>query len=93
MSKHYDNEFKKEVVNEYLKGKKSMQEIASEYNVSRSTISGWIDKLSDECQYTTSSTDESLAKEVRRLNKELKEKEKEIEFLKKATAFFAKELD
>ena len=36
-----------------------------------------------------------MAKEIRKLNQQLKEKEKdkEIEFLKKAAAFFAKEID
>ena len=33
------------------------------------------------------------AKEIRKLNQMLKEKDKEIEFLKKAAAFFAKEID
>ena len=34
-----------------------------------------------------------MAKEIRKLNQQLKEKDKEIEFLKKAAAFFAKEID
>ena len=34
-----------------------------------------------------------MAKEIRKLNQQLKEKDKEIEFLKKAAALFAKEID
>lgn len=40
MSKRYDEEFKKEVVNEYLKGK-SLNEIFTTYGVAKSTIAGW----------------------------------------------------
>ncbi len=41
MSKHYDLEFKKEVVREYLKGK-SLGDLFATYGVSKSTMSGWI---------------------------------------------------
>ena len=34
-----------------------------------------------------------ICKEIRRLNQLLHEKDKEIDFLKKAAAFFAKEID
>jgi transposase len=48
----------------------------------------------EECLYTTKTTPESNeAKEIRRLNQLLNEKDKEIAFLKKAAAFFAKEID
>ena len=50
--------------------------------------------LEEECLYTTNTTPESNeAKEIRRLNQLLNEKDKEIAFLKKAAAFFAKEID
>ena len=46
------------------------------------------------CLYTTDTTSESNdAKEIRRLNQLLNEKDKEISFLKKTAAFFAKEID
>ena len=48
----------------------------------------------EECLYTTNTTPESNeAREIRRLNQLLNEKDKEIAFLKKAAAFFAKEID
>ena len=96
MSVRYNEDFKKEVVRAYMEGSKSTLELAAEYNVARSTISEWAKKYGEECQYTntTSKSNESeSAKEVRRLNQLLKEKDKEIEFLKKAAAFFAKEID
>ncbi len=65
---------------------KSTIELSAEYNVAKSTISEWVKKYGEECQYTntTSKSSESeSAKEIRRLNQMLKEKDKEIEFLKK----------
>ena len=96
MSVHYNDDFKREVVSAYMAGNKSTAELAAEYNVAKSTVTEWAKKYGEECQYknTTQKTNESdSASEIRRLNQTLKEKDKEIEFLKKAAAFFAKEID
>ncbi len=96
MSIRYNDDFKKEVVRAYKAGDKSTTELSAEYNVAKSTILEWTKKYGEECLYTntTSKSNESdSAKEIRRLNQQLKEKDKEIEFLKKAAAFFAKEID
>ena len=96
MSVRYNDDFKREVVRAYMAGNKSTVELAAEYNVAKSTILEWAKKYGEGFQYknTTQKTDESdSASEIRRLNQMLKEKDKEIEFLKKAAAFFAKEID
>lgn len=96
MSVRYDDDFKREVVKAYMAGDRSTSQLASDYNVAKSSILAWAKKYGEECQYinTTSTSKESdSAKEIRRLNQMLKEKDKEIEFLKKAAAFFAKEID
>ena len=87
---------KREVVRVYMAGNKSTVELSAKYNVAKSTISEWAKKYGEECQYknTTQKTNESdSASKIRRLNQLLKDKDKEIEFLKKAAAFFAKEID
>ena len=94
MSIRYSDDFKKEVVKAYMAGDKSTVQIAPEYNIAKSTISQWVNQYKEECLYTTNTTPESNeAKEIRRLNQLLNEKDKEIAFLKKAAAFFAKEID
>ena len=94
MSIRYSKDFKKEVVRAYMAGNKSTVEIAADYNIAKSTVSQWVKQYKEECLYTTNTTSESNeAKEIRKLNQILKEKDKEIEFLKKAAAFFAKEID
>jgi transposase len=96
MAIRYSEDFKREVTRAYLAGDKSTVEIAADYNIAKSSVSEWARKYGEECQYkhTTTKTEEGQsAAEIRRLNQELKEKEKEIEFLKKAAAFFAREID
>lgn len=94
MSVHYTEDFKKEVVKAYMAGDKSIPQIAVKFNVAKSSVSKWVNEYKEECLYTTSTTAESNeAKEIKRLNQLLNEKDKEIAFLKKAAAFFAKEID
>lgn len=94
MSVRYSEDFKKEVVKAYMAGDKSIPQLAVEFNVAKSSVSIWVNEYKEECLYTTSTTTESNdAKEIRRLNQLLNEKDKEIAFLKKAAAFFAKEID
>ena len=69
-----------------MAGDRSTVELAADYNVAKSTITEWAKKYGEECQYkhTTQKPNESdSASEIRRLNQMLKEKDKEIEFLKK----------
>ena len=67
-----------------MAGDKSIPKIAVEFNVAKSSVSKWVNEYKEECLYTTSTTAESNeAKEIRRLNQLLNEKDKEIAFLKK----------
>lgn len=94
MSIRYSDDFKKEVVKAYMAGDKSTVQIAADHNIAKSTISQWVNQYKEECLYTTNTTPESNeARQIRRLNQLLNEKDKEIAFLKKTAAFFAKEID
>lgn len=93
-SKRYDEEFKRQVVDEYLKGKSTIA-ISKAYGIAKSTVSEWARKYSEECRYSKpqNAADMMSAEEIRKLNKKIAELEKENNFLKKAAAFFAKEID
>lgn len=96
MSLRYSEDFKKEVVKAYMTGDRSHAKIAVDYNIAKSIVSTWVKQYGEECQYTHTTTNTSQgnsASEIRRLNQKIKEQEKEIEFLKKAAAFFAREID
>ena len=65
--------------------------------MSKSAISKWIELFINECQKKVNAdptvlNDADLMKENLRLRKELEEARKENLFLKKAAAFFAKEI-
>ena len=94
----YEPEFKKKIVRLHLEEGRTYKSITQEYGVSKSAISNWCEEFSKECHEKveanpTAVNDTDLMKENLRLKRELEEKNREILFLKKAAAFFAKEID
>lgn len=53
MATRYNENFKIEVVKAYMAGDRSISEIAADYNVAKSTLTGWVKKHGEECQYKT----------------------------------------
>jgi len=94
MSQRYENEFKKKIIRLHLNEGRSLKSLEHEYGVSHGTIANWCRKYREECQENKEKEEEyDLMKENLRLRKELAEQKKENDFLKKAAAFFAKEID
>ena len=96
--KHYEPEYKKKVVKLHLEEGRTLKSLTQEYKIAKSTITNWCKQFTEECRKEAlkspgSETELDLMKENLRLKKELEEKSKEILFLKKVAAFFAKELD
>ena len=94
MSKHYEPEFKKKIVRLHLEEGRTLKGLAAEYGVSKASISIWINQFREECQTNEEAkADYNYMKENLQLKKQLAELQKENDFLKKAAAFFAKEID
>ena len=98
MPQSYAPEFRKKIVRLHEEEGRTYKSITTEYGVSKATISKWCKEFSQECQEKAITNPESLnemelMKENLRLRKELEEAQKENLFLKKAAAFFAKEID
>ena len=90
----YDDDFKRKIVRLHIEEARTIKSLAEEYGISKGIVSIWVKKYREECQIKPKIKEEyDLMMENRRLHKELQEKEKEILFLKKAAAFFAKEID
>ena len=91
---NYENEFKQKIVRLHLEEGRTIKSLSDEYNVSKASISIWVKAYREECQ-TNQETKEDYdyMLENRKLRKQLEETKKENEFLKKAAAFFAKEID
>lgn len=94
MTNKYEIEFKKKIVRLFLEEGRTKKSISNEFSVSVASISNWVRQFRNECQINEKANDEyNYMKENLKLRKELEESKKEIEFLKKAAAFFAKEID
>ena len=92
MSQQYEPELKKKIVRLHKEGR-TYKGITSEYGVSKSCISKWCKDYEKECQESPEAQKElDSMQEIRKLRKELEELRKENLFLKKAAAFFAKEI-
>ena len=93
MNQNYEPEFKK-IVRLHLEEGRSLKGLAAEYGVSKASISIWIKQFREECQTSEEAkADYDYMKENHQLKRQLAELQKENEFLKKAAAFFAKEID
>ena len=95
---HYEPEFKKKLVRLHLEEGRTLQSLSAEYGVAKASITIWCRKFSNECleQALTNPiapNELEIMKENRKLRAELEEARKENLFLKKAAAFFAKEID
>lgn len=85
---------RKKVVKQHIQDGRSLVSLAAEYGVSKASISNWVRAYREECQTNDEEKSQlELMEEVRKLRQEKSELEKENDFLKKAAAFFAKEID
>ncbi len=86
--KSYTPEFKQQIVDLYHTGGISYPQLEREYDVNRSTISGWVKQL---YPIKVSQEETVTLKDYKALQKEIQRLKIENEILKKATAIFAKE--
>jgi transposase len=94
MPQNYTPEFKKKIVRLRLEEGRTINSSTTEYSVSKETIRRWCNEFKEECQISPDTkTEYNNMKEMLKLKRENEELRKEILFLKKAAAFFAKELD
>lgn len=93
-TKVYEPEFKKKIVQLYLEQGRTIKSLNEEFQLGDGTVRKWVRAFREECETDPELNDtKELYEENRKLHRELEEKNKEIAFLKKAAAFFAKELD
>ena len=97
MSRKYEPEFKRKIVQLHLEEGRTYKSITDEYGVSKTAIQRWCEEFTKECPIEsqdnpTAMNEADLMKENLRLRRELEDLKKENLFLKKAAAFFAKEI-
>ena len=90
--KHYEKEFKMQIVRLHLGEGRSISSLEKEYSISKQSVLNWVRDYREECRNDEAKRqDLNLMEEMRKMKKELEEREKEILFLKKAAAFFAED--
>lgn len=93
-NRNYEPEFKQKIVRLVLEEGRTIKSVNEEYSLGEGTVRSWIRKFEEECRINPEANDtKSLYEENLKLRKQLAEAQKENAFLKKAAAFFAKELD
>ncbi len=91
---HYEPELKEKILRLYLEEGRTKKSLTEEYHLGQGTLTYWLQQRRKECQNNPIlKEDDERSAEILRLKKELAESKKENEFLKKAAAFFAKEID
>lgn len=91
---NYEPEFKRKLIKLHLEDGRTLTSLSEEYRISKSTITQWIKKYREECNTNSElQTEKDYFQETLKLKRQLEELEKENRFLKKAAAFFAKEIE
>jgi transposase len=93
----FTQEFKREAVRLLLEGRKPAAELARELGIRRNQLYKWKEAVDKEGKDAFPGSGRRMgaqtqATEVARLRRELSQAKEEVEILKKAAAFFAKEL-
>lgn len=84
---------KEEVIRLHLEEGRTIQSLTEEFHLGKGTVTYWLKQYRKECENNKTIKEQSDSyAETLRLRKENAELKKEIEFLKKAAAFFAKEI-
>jgi transposase len=86
----FSDEFKRNAVDRVLSGKQSLAQVARELKIDPSLLHGWKSQLGQK-EAAVKAT-ETLEEENRRLRRENASLREDREILKKASAFFAKEI-
>ena len=87
-SHKYTEEYRRETADYALSSDKSVSQVARDLGLNQATLNRWVLKRREELGAGVSRSDD--APEVKELKKRVAELEMENEFLKKASAFFAK---
>ncbi len=91
MPKPYPEEFRRDVVAVARKGESPLRQVARDFGISEGCLHNWL-KAADIEEGTRQATTAAESAELRELRKRNKQLEQENEILRRAAAFFAREL-
>ena len=86
----YSPEFKSQAISLVREAKRSASEVAKELGINVNTLYNWLSPVTD--KLTKNPSNYYIMSENKRLKKQLEQAELERDILKKAAAYFAKEI-
>jgi transposase len=93
-NKKYDDAIRKKALRLHLEEGRSISSVTKELHLGNGTLTYWKKQHREECKTDPELNEKTeIMEENQRLKRKLDDQEKEIQFLKKAAAFFAREID
>ncbi|MEV6449663.1 transposase [Amycolatopsis sp. NPDC051716] len=89
----YPEQFRRDAVELVNSSDRPLRQIARELGVNHETLRSWVNVAKQAAEAGPSAEDQAVADEVTRLRKQVAELQKEKEILRKAAAYFAREMD
>ena len=90
MARHYEEDFKKQIVEIFNQGNYTYKKLGEEYAIAPSTIRGWVDRYNNSNSFDIDDNRTEEEKELIRLRKRLKQLEMENDILKQAALLLGK---
>lgn len=90
MARHYDEDFKKQIVNIYNQGNHTFRSLGEEYGIGSSTISDWVQRFDKTKSFNIEDSRTDQEKELIELRKKVKQLEMENDILKQAALLLGK---
>ncbi len=88
--KHYDENFKKQIVNIYNQGNHTYRSLSEEYGIAASTMRQWVLRYNNTKSFSVEDNRTEEEKELIELRKKVKQLEMENDILKQAALLLGK---
>jgi len=92
-SSKYPEQFRRDAIELVRSSDRPLRQIARELGVNHETLRSWVNTAKREAEVGPPAEDPAVTDEVQRLRKQVAELQKEKEILRKAAAYFAREMD
>ncbi|MDQ7807018.1 transposase [Amycolatopsis sp. A133] len=89
----YPEQFRRDAVELVNSSDRPLRQIARELGVNHETLRSWVNVAKQAAEAGPQAEDPAVTDEVTRLRKQVAELQKEKEILRKAAAYFAREMD
>ena len=87
----FTEEFKADIVERCLKGDRSVTQVAHDFDLTVSAVHGWVRQAEIDAGTRSDGLTTEEKEELSKLRRENRRLREDVEILKRATAFFAKE--